>query len=67
MKTVKLTAEEIRWLKEFLWRNPCRGGCILDKYPAYDCYDKRKDGKYKCPMKRSQESIFEKIYSEVVR
>ena len=61
MKTIKLTAEEIRWLNELIWLNPCHSGCILDKLPAYDCYDRRKDGEYKCPLQRSKSRIFDKL------
>ena len=46
MKTVKLTAEEIRMLAIYLWTNPCSAGCPLGRTPrlpkldsgAYDCY-----------------------------
>lgn len=31
MKTIKLTASEIRSLEHFLMSNPCRCGCVLEK------------------------------------
>lgn len=31
MKTVKLTASEIRTLEHFLLTNPCRNGCVVEK------------------------------------
>lgn len=67
MKTIKLTAEEIRWLNMYLWYNPCRSTCMLGKQPRYDCYDRREDGTYKCPLQRAGESIYDKINGTVLR
>ena len=68
MKTITLTAEEIRMLGIQMWANPCSGGCPLGKYPrlpkldngVYDCYA-MKDGKYICPLQRAVSNIEEKL------
>lgn len=67
MKTIKLTAEEIRWLNVYLGCNPCGSACLLKKQPLYDCYDRREDGTCKCPLQRAGESIYDKINGTVLR
>lgn len=70
MKTITLTAEEIRMLSIQMWPNACAAGCPLDHMPrlpkldsgAYDCYARKSNGEYICPFKRAMESIDEKIF-----
>lgn len=72
MKTVKLTAEEIRILNIYLTTNPCRAGCALDHMPrlpkdsggTYNCHAERiVDGKreYICPLQRVRWNLLEKL------
>lgn len=72
MKTIKLTAEEIRMLDIQMSTNPCEATCPLSHMPrlpkddsgAYNCYaDRLVDGKleYICPLQRAMQSIQEKL------
>ena len=72
MKTIKLTAEEIRMLEIQMSANPCRAGCPLDHMPrlpkddsgAYNCYAERLvDGKFEyiCPLQKAMWNIREKL------
>ena len=72
MKTITLTAEEIRMLDIQMSVNPCSAGCPLDHMPrlpkdsdgTYDCYaDRIVDGKleYICPLQRAMWNIREKL------
>ena len=69
MKTIKLTAEEIRMLEIQMWANPCEVGCPLGNMPrlpkldngCYDCYALNSKGEYICPLKRALNSIENKL------
>lgn len=72
MKTIKLTAEEIRMLEIQMSTNPCEAGCPLDHMPrlpknssgVYDCYAERcteDKFEYICPLKRAMWNIGEKL------
>ena len=69
MKTITLTAEEIRMLGIQLWANPCSGGCPLEHMPRLpkdeggvaDCYAHNEKGEYICPFKRAIHSIETKL------
>ena len=69
MKTVKLTAEEIRMLEILMGANPCSAGCPLSPMPrlkklssgTLDCYTQKKNGEYACPYQRAMNSIQEKL------
>lgn len=69
MKTVKLTAEEIRILEIHLYTNPCEATCQLEHKPrlpklsngTYNCYAEKEDGQYICPLQRAKWSILEKL------
>lgn len=69
MKTITLTAEEIRMLEIQLWANPCSGGCSLDHTPrlpklengTYNCYARKDNGEYICPLQRAMENIEKKL------
>ena len=68
MKTITLTAEEIRMLEIQMWANPCSGGCPLVTTPrlprldngTFDCFA-MKDGKYICPFQRAIHSVEDKL------
>ena len=73
MKTLTLTAEEIRMLGIQLWSNPCSGGCPLKHKPrlpkdssgAFNCYARNDNFEYICPLQRAIESIETKLgYNE---
>ena len=55
MKTIKLTASEIRTLERFLWANPCLNGCA---YPEMQNSKKSCD---ECKLTKDKYSIIEKI------
>lgn len=68
MKTIKLTAQEIRMLEIQMGANPCMGGCPietprlpLDEHGRGDCYARNKNGQYICPLQRALESIQNKL------
>lgn len=69
MKTITLTAEEIRMLNIQLWANPCSGGCPLEHTPrlpkldngTYDCYARKENGEYICPLQRALHNINTKL------
>lgn len=68
MKTVTLTAEEIRMLEIQFMANPCRAGCPLDHVPRLpkvngigQCSARNDKGECICPLKRAIESIEEKL------
>lgn len=69
MKTIKLTAEEIRMLEIQMSANPCRAGCPLDHMPrlpkdsggTYDCYAENDKCEYICPFQRAMWNIREKL------
>lgn len=73
MKTITLTAEEIRMLEIQMSANPCRAGCPLDHMPrlpkdsgvTYNCYAERltESGEleYICPLQRAMWNIREKL------
>lgn len=60
MKTVKLTAEEIRVIGIYMATNPCEAGCPIGKIPRLpknssgfgDCYAMNDKGEYICPLQR---------------
>ena len=55
MKTIKLTASEIRTLECFLWSNPCSSGC------AYPEMQKSKKSCDECKLTKDLYSILEKL------
>lgn len=55
MKTVKLTANEIRAIEAGLWSNPCRSGCA---YPEMQNSRKSCD---ECKLTEARDSIMEKL------
>jgi hypothetical protein len=69
VKTVKLTAEEIRMLEIQMGANPCSAGCPLGHMPrlpktssgTYNCYAEKSNGDYICPLQRALWSIQEKL------
>lgn len=68
MKTIKLTAEEIRMLGIQMDANPCSAGCPLDHWPrlpkkngVYQCLEMNDNGEYICPLQRALWSIQEKL------
>lgn len=69
MKTIKLTAQEIRMLQIQMWANPCSAGCPIDHAPRLpklangtgDCHARNKNGQYICPLQRALESIQKKL------
>ena len=69
MKTITLTAEEIRMLNIQLWANPCRAGCPLEHRPRLpkdetgvdNCYARNDNGEYICPLQRAMHSIETKL------
>lgn len=69
MKTIKLTAEEIRMLEIQMWANPCSSGCPLDHKPrlekldngTYNCYTLKPNGEFVCPLQQAMQSISEKL------
>lgn len=68
MKTVKLTAEEIRMLGIQMWANPCAAGCPLDHVPqlpkrdgVLQCHAMNDKGEFICPLQRAPWSIQEKL------
>lgn len=68
MKTVTLTAEEIRMLGIQMWANPCSAGCPLDHMPRLpkvdgiaQCYAMKDNGEYICPFQRAMWSIQNKL------
>ena len=69
MKTITLTAEEIRMLQRQMWANPCAGGCILDHMPRLpklangtcNCYALNDKGEYICPFQRAMHNIEMKL------
>ena len=68
MKTVTLTAEEIRMLEIQLVANPCSAGCPLDHMPRLpkkdgvaECFATKDNGEYICPLQRALWSVQEKL------
>jgi hypothetical protein len=68
MKTIKLTAEEIRMLEIQLFANPCSAGCPLDHVPRLPkkngialCHAENDKGEYICPFLRAMWSIQKKL------
>lgn len=55
MKTVKLTASEIRTLDCFLWSNPCSMGC------AYPEMQKSRKSCDECKLTKDKYSIMKKL------
>lgn len=55
MKTVTLTANEIRAIGEFLWANPCDSGC------AYSEMKKSKKECDECKLTQARDSILVKL------
>ena len=55
MKTIKLTASEIRTLERFLWANPCLNCCA---YPKMQNSKKSCD---ECKLTKDKYSIIEKL------
>lgn len=58
MKTVKLTASEIRSIELFLSANPCMSGC------AYPEMQKSKKDCDECKLTKDMHSILEKLNLE---
>ena len=59
MKTIKITAEELRWLSWQMEANPCRAVCVVHEetghYPRnMDCYN--------CRFTKAMESLEEKLW-----
>lgn len=63
-KTITFTDEELKVLAEYLFCNPCSGGCVCDVPDKIDCYDLKKNGEYKCPFMQITEQIEKKILGE---
>ena len=69
MKTITLTAEELRMLEIQFWSNHCSSGCVLKHHPrlpknangVYDCYARNDKGEYICPFQRAIYSIETKL------
>ena len=69
MKTVTLTAEEIRMLGIQLSANPCEARCAIGQSPhlpkldngTLNCNALNKDGEYICPLRRAIYSIEKKL------
>lgn len=68
MKTVTLTAEEIRMLEIQFMANPCRAGCPLDHMPRLpkingiaNCFAMNDKGEYICPFQRAKWSVEQKL------
>lgn len=68
MKTVKLTAEEIRMLGIQMYANPCSAGCPLDHIPrlpktngVFNCHAMNDKGEYICPLQKALWSVQEKL------
>ena len=57
MKTIKLTASEIRTLERFLYANPCLNGCA---YPKMQNSKKSCDD---CKLTKDKYSMIEKLDS----
>lgn len=55
LKTIKLTASEIRTLKYFLYSNPCSSGC------AYPEMQSSKKDCAKCKLRKDMYSIMTKL------
>ena len=55
MKTVKLTASEIKSLECFLWSNPCSNGCVYPKM------QKSKKSCDECKLTKDKHSIIGKL------
>lgn len=55
MKTVKLTASEIRTLDRFLFSNPCISGCC-----CVEMQNSRKDCN-ECSLTKDRDNILEKL------
>ena len=55
MKTIKLTASEIRTLKCFLYSNPCSSGC------AYQEMQRSKKDCEECKLTKDMHSIIDKL------
>lgn len=55
MKTVKLTASEIRSLEHFLYSNPCEARCV---YPEMQ---KSRKSCEECKLNKDKNSILEKL------
>jgi hypothetical protein len=72
MKTITLTAEEIRMLGIQMEANACSKGCPLDHMPrlpklnsvTYDCYAHNSKGEYICPFQRAMDSISDKLWKK---
>ena len=61
MKTITLTAEEIRWLTHQLQANACRAGCVVHDetghYPrGMNCYE--------CRFSKAMESVEAKVWGK---
>ena len=55
IKTIKLTAKELRALEAILWVNPCESGC------AYSEMEKSKRDCINCELPKSISSIMNKL------
>ena len=69
MKTITLTAEEIRMLAIQLNANPCNAGCPLKHTPRLpkdsngdmNCYATNDEWEYICPLQKALDSIETKL------
>lgn len=60
MKTIKVTAEELRWLQYQMWTNACAATCVVHEetghYPRnMDCDN--------CRFTKAMESFEEKLWN----
>lgn len=60
-KTITFTDEELKVLEEYLFCNPCSGGCVCEVPNKVDCFDLKANGEYKCPFMQITHSIEEKL------
>lgn len=68
MKTVTLTAEEIRMIGIQFDANPCSAGCPLEHKPRLpkvngvaQCYAMNDKGEFICPFQRAKFSVEQKL------
>ena len=68
MKTVTLTAEEIRMIGIQFDANPCSAGCPLEHMPrlpkvngVVQCYAMNDKGEFICPFQRAKWSVEQKL------
>lgn len=61
MKTVKLTAEEIRWLEYQMWANACAAACVVNEETGHRPRNMDCDN---CRFTRAMRSIERKVFDD---